>query len=84
MKTPNEIYEKFKNFGHHNEFDASGITIEKIKEKISNKEIFYDHFADKSSSSKWDSNYKLKKVDKNLLPIYLNDNKENLKDWFDK
>ena len=84
MKTPNEIYEKFKNFGHHNEFEASGITIEKIKEKISNKEIFYDHFADKSSSFKWDSNYKLKKADKNLLPIYLNDNRENLKDWFDK
>ena len=84
LKTPNEIYEKFKNFGHHNEFEASGITIEKIKEKISNKEIFYDHFADKSSSFKWDSNYKLKKADKNLLPIYLNDNRENLKDWFDK
>ena len=84
LKTPNEIYEKFKNFGHHNEFDASGITIEKIREKISNKEIFYDHFADKSSSSKWDSKYKLKKADKNLLPIYLNNNRENLKDWFDR
>ena len=52
LKTPEEMYEKFMNFGHHDEFRLSGITVEKIREKITNKEMFYDHFADKSSSNK--------------------------------
>ncbi len=33
LKTPEEMYEKFMNFGHHDEFRLSGLTIEKIREK---------------------------------------------------
>ena len=83
LKTPEEMYEKFMNFGHHNEFKLSGLTIEKIREKIKNKEMFYDHFADQSSTNKWKSDYKLKKYDSSLLPKYLSDNQNKYKEWFD-
>ena len=45
--------------------------------------MFYDHFADQSSSSKWKSDYKLKKYDLNLLPKYIVDDKNNYKEWID-
>ena len=83
LKTAEEMYEKFMNFGHHDEFRLSGLTVEKIREKIKNKEMFYDHFADQSSTSKWKSDYKLKKYDLNLLPKYIVDNKNNYKEWID-
>ena len=83
LKTAEEMYEKFMNFGHHDEFRLSGLTVEKIREKIKNKEMFYDHFADQSSTSKWKSDYKLKKYDLNLLPKYVVDNKNNYKEWID-
>ena len=82
LKSPEEMYDKFMNFGHHDEFRLSGITIEKIKEKIINKEMIYDHFADKSSSNKWESNYKLKLADKKILPSYLINNKDKFSEWF--
>ncbi len=83
LKTPEEMYEKFMNFGHHDEFRLSGLTIDKIREKIKNKEMFYDHFADQSSTNKWKSDYKLKKYDSSLLPKYLSDNQNKYKEWFD-
>ena len=82
LKTPEEIYEKFMNFGHHDEFRLSGITVEKIREKITNKEMFYDHFADKSSANKWESNYKLKLLNEKILPKFLIENKNKYIEWF--
>ena len=77
------MYEKFMNFGHHDEFRLSGLTVENIKEKIENKEMFYDHFADQSSTSKWQSDYKLKKYDLNLLPKHIAENQNSYKEWID-
>ena len=82
LKTPEEMYEKFMNFGHHDEFRLSGITVEKIREKIANKEMFYDHFADKSSANKWESNYKLKLLNEKILPKFLIENKNKYIEWF--
>ena len=83
IMSPENMYEKFINFGHHDEFKLSGLNINNIRDKINNREMFYDHFADKSSTNKWKSNHKLKTVDLNNLPKYLLDNKEKYKDWFD-
>ena len=82
LKTPDEMYEKFMNFGHHDEFRLSGLTIEKIRDKILNKEMFYDHFAEKSSIKKWESNYKLKVIGDEMLPNYLIKNKDKYREWF--
>ena len=68
---------------HHDEFEASELSVEKIKEKIKNKEMFYDHFAQKESKNKWDFNYKLKKIDHEFLPEFLKINSEKYKEWFD-
>ena len=83
IKTPEELFDKFINFGHHDEFELANIDLDKIKEKISNKEVFYDHLADKGSSNRWSDNYKLKKIDLSYLPKYLAQNSEKFKDWFD-
>ena len=83
MKTPEKLYEKLKNFGHHDEFDESGIDLNFIKSKISNKEVFYDHFLDKKDPNKWRSNYKLKKVSSSVLPEYLANNHQKYQNWFD-
>ena len=82
LKTPDEMYEKFMNFGHHDEFRLSGLTIEKIRDKILNKEMFYDHLAEKSSINKWESNYKLKVICDEMLPSYLIKNKNKYREWF--
>ena len=82
LKTPDELFEKLSNCGHHDEFDESGISIQDLNDKINNGEVFYDHFADKAAKDKWKSEYKLKKIKDELLPKYIIQNKKLYKDWF--
>ena len=82
IKTPEDLYIKMKNFGHHDEFDESKLTVNDLREKISQGLVFYDHFADKSSKEKWNYNYKLKIIENHLLPKYLINNQNNFKEWF--
>ena len=82
LKTPEDLYIKLRNFGHHDEFDNTKITIRDLKNKIDNGLVFYDHFVDKSSESKWESNYKLKIIENSLLPNYLIENRSNFLEWF--
>ena len=83
LKSPKELFEKMENFGHHDEFDISGITLEDIKKKMREKKVFYDHFADKESQDKWEYEYELKKTSLDILPNYLQVNKEKYKNWLD-
>ena len=83
LKTPEDLYDKLMNFGHHNEFRMSGLSVEDIRNKIKKKELFYNHFKDTTSSSKWESNHKLKKIDQSLLPEFLKNNMNKYNDWFD-
>ena len=83
IKTPEDMYKKFMNFGHHDEFKLSGLTIDKIRDKVKNKELFYNHFLDSSNQNKWKSDYKLKQVNINDLPDYLIKNKLKYEQWFD-
>ena len=82
LKSPKDLFEKFKNFGHHDEFEESGITIEKLKNYIDEGIVFYNHFADQKDLNKWNFNYKLKKINDDFLPEYLIRNKDKFKDWF--
>ena len=83
LKTAEEIYTKLSNFGHHNEFDVSGVTAKDIQKCIDNKVVNYNHQADKSEGNKYNANYKLKLVGDEILPNYLANNKDKYKDWFD-
>ena len=82
LKTPDDLYIKMKNFGHHDEFDESELTAQDLRENIDNGIVFYDHFADKTSKNKWKNDYKLKTIDNNLLPNYLMENLNKYKEWF--
>ena len=82
IKTPEDLYIKMKNFGHHNEFDESKLTVNDLREKINQGLVFYDHFADKNSKEKWKNDYKLKVIENDLLPSYLIKNQDNFKEWF--
>ena len=82
IKTPEDLYIKMKNFGHHDEFDESKLTIEDLRKKIDNGLVFYDHFIDKKSEDKWKGDYKLKRIENHLLPDYLIKNQNNFKEWF--
>ena len=83
VKTAEDIFIKYSNFGHHDEFDNSGVTIKDIENCIENRIVNYNHKADKSEKDKYNANYKLKIIDDKFLPDYLIINKEKYKDWFD-
>ena len=83
LKSPKELFEKMKNFGHHDEFDISGITLEDIEKNMREKKVFYNHFADKGSQDKWEYEYELKKASLDILPNYLQVNKEKYNNWLD-
>ena len=86
IMTAEKLYEKLTNFGHHDEFELSGMTVNDLQKKIDNKEVFFNHFVDKEKyKERWNFNYKLKKIDNHHLPDYLNstNNQVKFKDWFD-
>ena len=82
LMTVEKLYEKMSNFGHHNEFDESGLKINDIKNKIENREMFYNHLLDQTNPNKWKNDYKLKIINENKLPLYVMQNKEKFKEWF--
>ena len=86
LMTAEKLYEKLTNFGHHDEFELSGMTIDNLQKKINDKEVFFNHFVDKEKyKERWNFDYKLKKIDNKKLPDYLQleENRLKLKDWFD-
>lgn len=82
VKKPELIDHKMKNFLHHLEYEESGLKIEDVKKKISEKKIFYNHNADKREN-KWNAEIKLEKIDDNLLPEYISLNKNKFQEWLD-
>ena len=83
VKSPEDLFIKLSNFGHHNEFELSGLTVKDLELQIKNKVINYNHFADKTNENKYNVEYSLKKLDIKLLPKYLELNKEKYNKWFD-
>ena len=83
LKTPEDLYKKLTNFGHHDEFELSGLTINDLKKRIDEKKVFYNHFVDKSSLKKWEYEYPLKKIDNTLLPQYIQNNIQKFTEWMD-
>ncbi len=83
LKTPQEMFEKLSNYGHHNEFEESGTTVEDLKNQMENKIVAYNHKLDKNKNRHENFEYKLKRIDELYLPEYLNKNKDKYKIWFD-
>ena len=83
MMTPEEIYIKLNSFLHNVDFKLSGLDLNDIKEMVSKRKILYDHFADQRKINRWDSQVVLKPIDISLLPKYINNNKEEFKNWLE-
>ena len=82
IKTPKEIEHKLRSYLHHREFDVNPLTVNQIDEIIKNKKAIYNLNVDKSVN-KFGSGDKLEKFDFNKLPVFVQKNKNNLKDWID-
>ena len=71
-----------RNFLHHLEYEESGISIKDIEKNILEKNVFYNHFADKKSD-KMGYQKKLEKIDLNELPEYISKNTSKFQEWID-
>ena len=86
LMTAEKLYEKLTNFGHHDEFELSGMSVNDLQKKIDNKEVFFNHFVDKEKyKERWNFDYKLKKIENEKLPKYLQSDEihSELNQWFD-
>jgi beta-1,4-mannosyl-glycoprotein beta-1,4-N-acetylglucosaminyltransferase len=82
LKTAKKIHFKLKSYLHHREFDVNPLTIDQINEIINDKRAIYNLNVDKSET-KWGSGDKLEKFEIKKLPIYIQKNLNNFKEWID-
>jgi len=82
LKTAEELEKKLLNFAHHYEYQESGLNIKNIKQFIDEKRVIYDHNVDQKQF-KWSGKVKLKKIENNFLPEYVQSNLKKYKDWLD-
>jgi len=82
IKSPEDIKKKLLNYAHHYEFEQSGLNIDDLKQKISEKKIIYDHGVDQRES-KWKSKKTLTKIDLKNMPTYLRENYAKYSNWLE-
>ena len=82
IKTAVEIEYKLKSYLHHREFDESAVTKNEIDKIMKDKKAIYNLRVDKRTNKIGDGekleNYPLKK-----LPLFLQNNLNNYKEWMD-
>jgi len=83
LKDPQNIEKKLKSYLHHVEYELNPLGVEKIKKLIKNKKTIYNLKVD-SRTNKFDGKNDLEKINLNLLPKYILENKEKFKDWIEK
>ena len=82
LKNPKGIEKKLKSYLHHIDYDLNPVGVEGIEKMINNKRTIYNIKADQKEH-KFDGINKLSKIDINLLPSYILENKDKFKDWID-
>jgi len=82
IKTPKEIEHKLRSYLHHREFDQQPLSVEEINKIIDNKQAIYDLTADKTTN-KIGNGSKLEKFQFEKLPIHIQKNYNNFKEWID-
>jgi beta-1,4-mannosyl-glycoprotein beta-1,4-N-acetylglucosaminyltransferase len=82
IKNANDIEKKLKSYLHHREYDLNPVGIKNIQEMINNNKTIYNLKVD-SRSNKFDGENKLKKINFDLLPSYILENKNKFKDWIE-
>ena len=82
IKSPENLEKKFLNFLHHQDYEASGLKLTDIKEKVKNKKILYDLGIDQRGY-KWSALKTLKKVGLSEMPDYLFNNYKKYSEWLE-
>jgi beta-1,4-mannosyl-glycoprotein beta-1,4-N-acetylglucosaminyltransferase len=82
IKTAKEIEFKLKSYLHHREFDENPLSVNEIEKIIQNKQAIYDLTVDKTINKIGNGN-KLEKFELEKLPIHIQLNKDNYKEWID-
>ena len=82
LKTASEIEYKLKSYLHHREFDENPLSVEEISDLIKNKQAIYDLKVDKRVNKIGDGS-KLEKYPTDKLPMFLQDNLNDYKEWID-
>ena len=83
LKNPKDIEKKLKSYLHHIDYDLNPVGEKGIQEMINNKKTIYNIKADQKEN-KFDGVNKLNKININLLPSYILENKNKLKDWIEQ
>jgi beta-1,4-mannosyl-glycoprotein beta-1,4-N-acetylglucosaminyltransferase len=82
LKSPEDIFKKLLNDEHHDEFEMSGVNLEKIKDMVENQYIVHNHNVDKKDiKNKWSHHVKLEKVSLNEMPEHIYNNKKTYSNW---
>jgi beta-1,4-mannosyl-glycoprotein beta-1,4-N-acetylglucosaminyltransferase len=82
LKSPEDIFKKLSNDEHHDEFEISGINLEKIKDMVKNHYILHDHNVDKKDiKNKWNRQINLEKVSLNEMPEHIYNNPKFYSEW---
>ena len=71
-----------KNFLHHFEYENSGLKVEDVKKLVKEKRALYDYSVDQRQK-KWANNKQLEKINLDLLPNYIIENKIKYKEWLE-
>jgi len=82
IKTAKEIEFKLKSYLHHREFDENPLSVNEIEKIVQDKLAIYDLTVDKTTNKIGNGN-KLEKFELEKLPIYIQLNKDNYKEWID-
>lgn len=82
LKKIDDIYAKLTNSEDHQEFKEAGKKISDIEDLVKRKVILYDHKA-KSSQFKFGQEFKLETISLENMPKYIQNNKEQFKDWLE-
>ena len=82
IKTPKEIEHKLRSYLHHREFDEQPLSIHEIDKIIKNKQAIYDLTVDKTTN-KIGNGSKLEKFEFERLPMHIQKNYNDYKEWID-
>ena len=83
LKSSKNIEKKLKSYLHHIDYDLNPVGIEGIEDMINNKKTIYNIKADQRVN-KFDGANKLNKIDINLLPSYILNNKNKFVNWIEE
>ena len=84
LKNSKDIETKLKSYLHHRDYEVEELGIEKITQLIEENKTIYNMYVDKASQKYDDKSRKnLEKFEINKLPLYIQNNLQEFKNWID-